>query len=160
MLVEYLADRTEFAPELAALHLAERGLLRPGQTLEDRIESLNGCLGKEATPSTVVATEGPELIGSALLVTHDMSTRRDLSPWLAGVFVKPSFRKMGVATALIQRVESETLLMEVPQLYLYTDKESSFYSSRGWGVLEVCEYRDLEVTVMFKSITQQFTHDH
>ncbi len=152
MLIEYLADRPDLIPELAELHLAEWGHLRPGQTLPDRVSALKGCTGKASIPSTVVATNGQELLGSALLVAHDMSTRTDLSPWLAGVFVKPAFRKAGVATKLIQRIESEASALGVNRLYLYTDKESDFYSKRGWIIHEACEYRGVAVTVMLKNL--------
>ncbi len=152
MLIEYLSDRVDLIPELAELHLAEWGHLRPGQTLESRIAALNGCLGKAEVPSTVIATDGDQLVGSALLVEHDMSTRKDLSPWLAGVLVKPKFRKAGVATALIQRIEAEASALKVPRLYLYTDKESGFYAKRGWSELEACEYRGILVTIMSKAV--------
>ena len=152
MLIEYLADRGDLIPELAELHLAEWGYLRPGQTLDDRLAALNACLGKGSIPSAVVAAEGDELMGSALLVEHDMSRRKDLSPWLAGVFVKSHFRRSGVAAALIRRIESEATGMGVPRLYLYTDKEAAYYAKRGWGQLESCDYRGVAVTVMSKTM--------
>ncbi|MEJ2743799.1 MAG: GNAT family N-acetyltransferase [Gammaproteobacteria bacterium] len=152
MLIEYLADRPDLIPELAELHLAEWGHLKPDQALQDRVAALNGCTGKSSIPLGVVATNGNELLGSALLVAHDMSTRQDLSPWLAGVFVKPACRKMGVATELIQRIESEASALRIHRLYLYTDKESDFYAKRGWSIHDACEYRGLAVTVMFKNL--------
>ena len=152
MLIEYLSDRVDLLPELAKLHLAEWGHLSPGQTLEDRIAALSGCLRKAEIPTAVVATHGDQLIGSALLVENDMSTRKELTPWLAGVLVKPQNRKSGVATALIQRIETEASAMSVPRLYLYTDKGSGFYSRRGWRELECCEYCRVPVTIMFKSV--------
>ena len=153
MLIEYLADRKELLPELAELHFAEWGRLRPGQSAQDRIDSLERCSGKATIPSTVVATDGRELIGSAMLVTHDMSTRKDLSPWLAGVFVKPPYRKSGIATKLIERIEQEAAALETPVLFLYTDKESGFYARRGWKPAERCEYKGLQVTIMTKELS-------
>lgn len=153
MLIEYLQDRKELLPELAQLHFAEWGHFRPGQTIEDRIESLERCAGKATIPSVIVATAGPELIGSAMLVPHDMSTRKDLSPWLAGVFVKPSYRRSGIATDLTKRIEQEAASLEVPTLYLYTEKESEFYAKRGWEALATCDYQGLEVTIMSKNLS-------
>ena len=152
ILIEYLADRVDLIPELAQWHFAEWGHFRPGQSLEDRLNALNACLGKLAIPSTVVATCGDELVGSALLVEHDMSTRKDLSPWLAGVFVKPQFRKAGVATLLIQRIEAEAAALDIPKLYLYTNNESDFYARRGWRALESGKYRGVAVTIMSKPV--------
>ena len=153
MQIEYLADRKELLPELAELHFAEWGQFRPGQSVKDRIDGLERCSGKAKIPSTVVATDGRELIGSAMLVTHDMSTRNDLSPWLAGVFVKPPYRKSGIATKLIERIEQEAAALETPVLFLYTDKESEFYARRGWKLLERCEYKGLQVAIMTKELS-------
>ena len=153
MIIEYLEDRKELLPELAELHFAEWGRFRPGQSVEDRINSLERCSGKATIPSTVVATDGRELIGSAMLVTHDMSIRKDLSPWLAGVFVRPSYRKSGIATKLIERIEQEAAALETPVLFLYTDKESEFYSRRGWKPAERCEYKGVHVTIMTKELS-------
>jgi GNAT superfamily N-acetyltransferase len=153
VIIEYLEDRKELLPELAELHFAEWGRFRPGQSVEDRIDGLERCSGKATIPSTVVATDGRELIGSAMLVTHDMSTRKDLSPWLAGVFVKPSYRKSGIATKLIERIEQEAAALETPVLFLYTDKESEFYSRRGWKPAERCEYKGVHVTIMTKELS-------
>jgi len=153
VLIEYLADRPDLLSELAQLHFSEWGHFRPGQTIDDRIEGLKRCSGKSAIPSAIVATSGNELIGSAMLVTHDMISRKDLSPWLAGVYVKPFYRKAGVATTLIQRIEQEAASLDVTRLYLYTDKESQFYSKRKWHTVETCKYKGLEVTIMVKELT-------
>jgi GNAT superfamily N-acetyltransferase len=53
-----------------------------------------------------------------MLVAHDMDTRMDLSPWLAGVFVAPHHRRRGVGAALVQRIIDEATGLGVEQLYL------------------------------------------
>jgi GNAT superfamily N-acetyltransferase len=52
-------------------------------------------------------------LGFAMPVTHDMDTRMDLSPWLAGVFVSPEQRRYGVGAALVQRVIVEARALGV-----------------------------------------------
>jgi len=83
--IEWLSAREDLIPELAEWHLAEWGGLHPGQTLTDRIQGLRRCCGDGAMPRAVVATRGDVLLGSALLVEHDMDARPELSPWLAYV---------------------------------------------------------------------------
>ncbi len=92
------------------------------------------------------------LVGSAMLVTHDMKTRKDLSPWLAGVYVKPAYRRRGIASRLVTRIENEAALLAIPRLYLYTPSEAAFYARRGWQTLEETEYRGVAVTVMHKAM--------
>jgi predicted N-acetyltransferase YhbS len=156
MRIEYLADRAEFIPELAALHFRAWGHLRPGQTLEARIERLRARCGHRQIPTVLVATMGDEILGSAMLLTHDMDAREDLSPWLAGVYVKSAYRRQGIATRLIRRTEEEAATLQIRRLYLYAPTSvEPFYSRRGWQLMERCEYKGISVAVMHKPIEAQ-----
>lgn len=56
-----------------------------------------------------------------MLVANDMESRSDLTPWLAGVYVKAQHRGRGMGAALIARVIDEARALSVPRLYLCTD---------------------------------------
>lgn len=158
MRIEYLADRAEFIPELAHLHFQEWGYLRPEQTLEARTEILRARCGHRCIPTVLVATIGNEVLGSAMLLSHDLDIRKDLSPWLAGVYVKSVYRKQGIATQLICRIEEEAAALGVRRLYLYTPSVEAFYSRLGWQLVECCEYKGISVSIMEKTVhVQPFT---
>ena len=150
--ISYLIDHPQFLPELARLHFEEWGYLSPHETLEERTQRLAGLCGRDEIPTALVAIIEQELVGSSLLVTHDMQTRKDLSPWLAGVYVKPAYRRRGIASSLVARIETEAARLNVSRLYLYTPSEAAFYARRGWQLLEETEYRGVAVTVMYKTI--------
>ena len=152
--IKYLADCQQYLPELARLHFEEWGYLSPHETLEARTQRLSGLCGRGDIPTAFVAVTRQELVGSAILVAHDMQTRKDLSPWLAAVYVKPVYRRMGIANRLIARVEAEAAPLNVPRLYLYTPSEEAFYARRGWQTLEQTEYRNTRVTIMNKVIAR------
>ncbi len=147
-----LADKKEFIAELAELHHSEWKHLNPSLTLEGRIEAISKAAGREGIPSIFVAVSGSQLIGSAALVQNDMDTRPDLSPWLAAVYVKESFRHYGIATELIARCEAEAALSNADTWYLYTEFASKLYEKLGWRYLERCEYKGVTVDVMCKQI--------
>ena len=86
--IEYLSDHPEALPKLAEWQHAEWGYLRLGDTLEKRMVRLGGMSKRDCIPLTVVALEENEVLGSASLIEHDMETRMELAPWLAGVFVR------------------------------------------------------------------------
>ena len=92
MQVDYLVDHDEFIPTVARWHHDEWAYLRPGDSVEVRITRLQECCGNRAIPTVVIAFTGSTLLGSAMLIPHDMDTRMELSPWLAGVFVAPNHR--------------------------------------------------------------------
>jgi GNAT superfamily N-acetyltransferase len=133
MKIEYLEDRPEFIAELADLHFAEWGYLNPGETLEGKAYYLRNNCGRHGVPSFVIAVEGTELIGSASLIAQDMDNRPDLTPWLADVYVKPKFRRQGVATALIQRIEAEAKTSGIARLFTIHSRCGRSVSTPGMG---------------------------
>jgi GNAT superfamily N-acetyltransferase len=150
--VEYLADHRGLIPELARMHFDEWGYLRPDETLAEREKRLGGCCNRNNIPIAMVALTEGRLSGSAMLVECDMSSRPDLGPWLAGIYVVPALRGRGLGTRLIARMEREAAGQGTRTLFLYTPATESMYASLGWSVLERREYQGTMVAVMHKNL--------
>ena len=148
MTIEYLADHPEFLSILAEWQHAEWGHLRPGDTLEARTNRLRGEGERGRIPLTVAAHENGKVLGSASLIPHDMDTRLELSPWLAGVFVGTEYRRKGIGAQLVRRIMAEAASLKVPILYLYTVQSENFYASLGWSLQEHTAYREQNVAIM------------
>ena len=96
------------------------------------------------------------------------TSRPQLAPWLAGVFVKPQCRGKGIGSELVRRIEAEARSLGVSTLYLYTPHTESLYERLGWSVTERCEYRNTNVVVMSKELARVYddacnvieTYDH
>jgi GNAT superfamily N-acetyltransferase len=150
--IEYLADRREFITTIARWLHEEWGRLRRNETVHDRVARVELACGHREIPTTFVAVDGDQPIGCASLIEHDMLTRPELSPWLAGVFVPRDHRRRGIGAALVERVAHEARSLGVPRLYLYTPGSGALYLSLGWSVLERTFYRELwgetEITIM------------
>ncbi|MBM4103671.1 MAG: GNAT family N-acetyltransferase [Planctomycetes bacterium] len=146
--IDYLADHPEFILTLAQWHHQEWAYLRPGDTLEARIARLRAEIGHRQIPTTVIAFKEQCLLGSAMLIQHDMDTRMDLSPWLASVFVSPDYRRQGIGAALIERIIQEARALDIYRLYLYTPSAEQFYLQRGWSAVERTRYRNTDVVIM------------
>jgi GNAT superfamily N-acetyltransferase len=153
MHIDYLADHPEFIPALARWHHAEWSYLRPGDAVEARTTRLRAACGRGEIPTVVVAFSGGTLFGSAMLIAHDMDTRMDLTPWLAGVFVAPDQRRRGVGSALIGRVIECAAALGVKRLYLYTPGAEQMYSRLGWSAVERVSYRGADVVLMSYDIS-------
>jgi|MEHZ01.5.fsa_nt_MEHZ011385232.1_7 predicted N-acetyltransferase YhbS len=152
MNIEYLADHPQHIAELAALHFAEWSYLNPGETLEQRINRLTKKCQRSAVPCAVIAVEGAILAGSAALVPADMDSRKELTLWLASVYVKAEYRKQGIGSALVRRIEEEAKSIGTNTLYLYTPSEAPLYEGLGWSTMEECIYKDTAVTLMSKAL--------
>lgn len=152
MKIDFLGNYIDFVPELAELHFDEWNHLSPEMTLEDRIIKLKEIALSIDVPFMLVAVENNQLLGSAALVKEDMKTRKDLSPWLAAVFVKTKFRGKGIGTKLITSVELEAKKRRKTELFLYTEHASKLYSNLGWQDIEKCKYQGVDVTIMNKRL--------
>jgi len=148
MEIVYLADHLEFLPMVAHWHHQEWAYLRAGDTLEARMERLRNECGHSEIPTTVVAIDDGAVLGSAMLIEHDMDSRLDLSPWLASVFVAPERRRQGIGAALVRRIIEEARVLGERRLYLYTPDAEEFYAREGWRLIERTPYKGKDVTVM------------
>ncbi len=148
MKIEYLADHADRIETLARWHHEEWQHLNPGDTVEQRKARMSEHLGRRRIPTTFVALEGDTLLGSACLLADDMHQYRDLTPWLASVFVAPEQRGRGVGSAVVRRVVEEARALDVKTLYLYTPDRESFYARMGWSIHERTEYMGVGVVIM------------
>jgi len=112
------------------------------------MERLRGFSNGEQIPLTVVAFDGSDVLGSASLIAHDMETRMELTPWLAGVYVGEQYRRRGIGAELVRRIMAEAARLKVPLLYLYTVHSEKFYGALGWKLQERTSYRDQKVVIM------------
>jgi predicted N-acetyltransferase YhbS len=152
MNIAYLADHKEVIPTLAQWFYQEWAYLHPDRTLEDVHQLLVERANKEKIPVALVAFEGNELLGTVCLKVHDMDTRLDLTPWLAGLYVATSKRRQGIGAILVSAIEKKAREFGVQTLYLYTPESEYFYARLGWDVKERTEYHGCPVSIMEKQI--------
>jgi GNAT superfamily N-acetyltransferase len=116
--IDLLADRPEFIPLLAEWHHREWAYLRPGFSMRDRVALMQERSCRHELPITIVASSGTKLLGSAMLIAHDMDTHPEYSPRLAGVFVSLTHRRRGIGRALSEHVVHEAARLGFATLYL------------------------------------------
>lgn len=148
MTIEYLADHPEAITVLAQWQHSEWGHVRPRDTVEKRATRLRSWSNRDRIPLTAVALEGNNVLGSASLIEHDMQTRMELAPWLAGVFVGEAYRRRGIGAQLVRRIMEEAQRLKVPILYLYTVHSEKFYATLGWKKIERTSYLEHDVVIM------------
>ena len=127
---------------------AEWGHLLPQRTDEMLVAKFQQRTTPHIIPESFVAVAGDRPIGMASLVADDMTTRPDLSPWLAAVYVVPEFRNRGVGSSLVRAVMEEAAALGLKRLYLFTPDQMAFYRRLGWRTLERTNYRGEDVVIM------------
>lgn len=71
-----------------------------------------------------------------------------LTPWLAGVFVTPDRRGVGVASELVRAVEAEARHAGVETLWLHTKTAEKLYAQLGWQTVERVRLVNGQTTLM------------
>ncbi|WP_447926587.1 GNAT family N-acetyltransferase [Vreelandella sp. EE27] len=146
--IERLSADSPFVPVVATWTFETWGYLHPEQTLEKQIAFIRSECGEQGVPTTFVALENGVAVGTACLIEDDMSTRPELGPWLASVFVPFEKRGQGIASQLVKRVEEEARATGIERFYLYTPDQQALYRRLGWQDIEQVEYRGEAVTIM------------
>jgi GNAT superfamily N-acetyltransferase len=116
-------------------------------------------------PWTVVALIGCDVVGSASLVRRDHS-ELNCGPWLAGLVVHPDYKKLGIGSLLIDKVDRHAARLHrygheaVREGKIYLDTERTInafdsvamYARRGWNFLSSEYEHRQDGIVMSKSV--------
>ena len=123
-----------------------------GMSFEDVKRSIEDRANTDRIPLAVVALDGGRVIGTGCLKVHDMDTRTELTPWLAGIYVELNQRGKGVGSKLVITLEGIAKNLGTQRLYLYTPQSVGFYTRLGWAEYERTTYKGQGVTIMEKKL--------
>ena len=143
-----LKQQPELIPMLAHWHYLEWGALFPEKNAADFAADLAASLNEQQLPISWVLMYNQQVVGTASLLVHDMQTNRELSPWLANIYLLPEARGKGLGKWLVQQVMAEAGKLGIKHLYLFTEDQAAFYQRLGWQVLKQELYQGKAVTIM------------
>ena len=148
--ISYLIEYPQYIPELAKWLFEEWGAILGEKTLETRISKLNSHMNRDELPIAWIAHANGKLLGTAALRAHDLEERKDLTPWLGGVYVGKRLRRHGIGQALCANVEEAARSRGVHTLYLFTLDKQPWYSRQGWTVFAPCLWHERPGDIMSK----------
>jgi GNAT superfamily N-acetyltransferase len=155
MKIDYLAYHPHLIPDLSMIHVDFFGRYHSAMTVESRGEQLKGRLGTDTIPLTIVAIEEGKPVGSASIIEYDLKTHLDLTPWVVSVIVHADYRRRGLGSRIMNRVDQEAVQLGLANLYLFTPDQKTFYSSLGWDVILKDNYQDKPIVIMKKTYKQE-----
>ncbi len=118
--------------DIAQWHFNEWQALYPQESLQDFRDDLATTMSGDILPSTWLLLVDDQVVATASLLRHDLSSYPQLSPWLANVFVLPQWRGQGLAKRLIRQVMANAWQAGLHKLYLFTEDQTGLYQSLGW----------------------------
>lgn len=138
----------EHIPEIAKWHYLEWGALFPQKSEADFASDLAATLNEAALPLSWVLLLEQQVVGTASILLQDMQTNRDLSPWLANIYLAPAARGKGLGKWLVQQVMLQAQQLGLTKLYLFTEDKPEFYQQLGWQPLKQELYEGKLVSIM------------
>lgn len=151
-----LADRPDLAAKWAELQWRAWGDEPGREELSWWVDSAERCSGRTGLPVAFIAVDDrDDVLGGMGVQRFDLAARRDRSPWVVGVIVRPDRRNAGVGQALMAHVCAWAFEAGIPQLWVATGGRAiRFYRRCGFAVVETVQQRDgAEATILTKRLS-------
>lgn len=121
--------------------------------------SLNNRL-KDEIPFTYIGLIEDKCIGTISVFENDLKKCKDLTPWLAALYVDESCRGNGYAKGLIESVLDKIKELGHKKIYLRTETAGNYYLELGWEeVLNIRDEHGIDTTVFTKHIVEDSKPD-
>ncbi|WP_342599384.1 GNAT family N-acetyltransferase [Psychrobacillus sp. FSL H8-0483] len=85
----------------------------------------------DSVPSFYIALENEQIIATYAILRNDINSRQDLFPWLACLYVDPSYREKSIGEKLLEHGLQITKQLGYEKLYLASDL-NGYYEKYGW----------------------------
>lgn len=146
-----LAEHIDHLPLLAEWNFRFWGAVT-GRSREGYVDRLTGYVSRDGLPTALIALAAGRPAGTACVNLDDMSSRPELTPWLANLYVAPEYRGRGIAGALVRAAEDAARRAGHARLHLYTPDQERLYARLGWRALARGRYDGEEVTIMARDL--------
>lgn len=148
MEIRYLKDAFQHAPRLAAAHAAEWQHLYEGWDAGTALQEFAVQHSDGRLPTTLIACEGAELLGSVSLIFDDLPGWEHLNPWIASFYVEPAQRRRGIGSQLLEAADGVLRAQRIVTAYLFTENRTAYFAARGWRAYAPLDILGRHATLM------------
>jgi L-amino acid N-acyltransferase YncA len=154
MEITFLKELLDSIIQIAQWYYAEwKGIYEAsGLSFEDVKTAVAERTNTGTIPLAVVALDDKRIVGTGCLKTHDMDTRIELTPWLAGIYVERTQRRKGIGSMIVSCLDDIAKKLGMQRLYLYTPRSTIFYARLGWVENVITTYKGQHVAIMEKKL--------
>jgi GNAT superfamily N-acetyltransferase len=146
--IRLLADTPESVEPLARAFFAEWPDAPAHRTLDSVVARFEECRRRDGLPLALVALEDRRPIGTVALRADSISTRPELGPWLAALWVAPERRGFGLGTRLVRAAEAQARRLGIPTVHAGTGTSVSLFERLGWRVEERIPYHGGRLAIL------------
>lgn len=123
-----------------------------GDSLEDEIKRLEDFVADGAQQVALVASCDGVPAGTCLLAPQELAPCHPVSPWLAGLFVAPDYRRQGIGRALVRATEEQARQRGNKHIYLYSDDAVAYYEKLSWRIAEQTIWHGFPMALMARDL--------
>jgi N-acetylglutamate synthase-like GNAT family acetyltransferase len=137
--ITLLADRPDLIPAVGHMRWAEWGHWPESTSLADWVDVTRSESGRDELPVTFVAVEeSGAAAGAVALGQYEPDERRDRSPWIMGMIVRPDLRGLAIGRLLLQTLTTSAAAEHgYQQFWVATGNDAlGFYQACGWTAVE------------------------
>jgi GNAT superfamily N-acetyltransferase len=148
--IRLLADHRDLIPAVGQFRWQEWGHWPERAELSWWVDVTARESGRDDLPVTFVAIDaGGEAVGAVGLGEFDPAERRDRSPWVLGMIVRPDLRGGGVGRMLLEVLGRWAAEHGHPRLWVATGNPAvGFYQACGWSLVETFDRPGENVNVL------------
>ena len=145
--VQLLADNEQLIPAIGEMCWREWGHAPEPEDLAWWVAVTAREAGRDHLPVKWVALDERDVaLGAVGLGEFDIEERRDRSPWVLGMIVRPDRRGMGVGSLLMAQLAAWARTHGYEQMWVATGVRAiDFYRKCGWELCETVERASGEV---------------
>ncbi len=148
--IDYLYNHPEHINTVANWIYSEFVVKASGTLSLDKVLEYLANTKLTSFPITLIAVIDGECAGTVSIFENDLKTQRDLTPWLASLYVNPHYRGKGIAKELINKVQQVVKELGFKELYLRTEHTSEYYRRLGWEFVYKTHDEKGQETEVFK----------
>jgi GNAT superfamily N-acetyltransferase len=152
--VALLADHPHLVADVGQMRWREWGRPPEPTDLEFWVSVTGEEVGRISLPLSWVAVDGAgQAVGAVCLGEFDIEERRDRSPWVTGMIVRPDQRRRGIGRLLLATLTDWASGRGTLQVWVATGGAAvSFYNSCGWETAETFGRASAETTVLTRHL--------
>ena len=139
--IQLLAENAKLIPAIGELRWREWGHAPEPEDLDWWVDVTAREAGRDHLPITWVAIDRRGgALGAVGLGAFDIAERRDCSPWVLGMIVRPDCRGMGIGSLLLAHLEAWASTQGYERVWVANEGPAiGFYRRCGWELRDVIE---------------------
>jgi GNAT superfamily N-acetyltransferase len=146
--IDWLGHHPQHVATLADWHVRAFADWVSGWQLDQARGELASHAVQRGLPTTLIALDGEQLLGSVSLLDSDPPAPDRYAPWLGSLYVRPEARRRGVGAALVAAAVAEAARLGIATLHLWTPDRAALYARLGWCALGLQRFGGVRATVM------------